>query len=59
MSLLGVCFLSAGMHMTQHPTVLSSTSRSMVYDVRPEEDCSPAVETSAFDDEFLKPIRGW
>ena len=28
-------------------------------DVCPEEDCSPAVETSAFDDEFMKPIRGW
>ena len=24
-----------------------------------EEDCSPAVETSAFDDEFVKPVRGW
>ena len=28
-------------------------------DVCPEEDCSLAVETSAFDDEFVKPIRGW
>ena len=28
-------------------------------DVCPEEDCSPAVETSAFDDEFVKPICGW
>ena len=27
--------------------------------VCPEEDCSPAVEMSAFDDEFVKPIRGW
>ena len=25
----------------------------------PEEDCSPAVEMSAFDDEFVKPIHGW
>ena len=25
----------------------------------PEEHYSPAVETSAFDDEFVKPIRGW
>ena len=31
------------------------------FDICPEEDCSPAVETSAlnFDDEFVKPIRGW
>ena len=32
---------------------------SLLLDVCPEEDCSPAVETSAFDDEFVKPIRGW
>ena len=25
----------------------------------PEEDCSPAVKISAFDEEFVKPIRGW
>ena len=30
-----------------------------VIDVCPEEDCSPVVEAAAFDDEFVKLIRGW
>ena len=32
---------------------------SQFFDVCYEEDCSPAVEVSAFDDKFVKPIRGW
>ena len=27
--------------------------------IRPDEHCSPAVETSPFDDVFCQPICGW
>ena len=44
---------------THHQMPTFDCWAAVFFDVCPEEDCSPAVEMSAFDYEFVKLIRGW
>ena len=52
-------FMSALKKIANQLSKKTAIEHCALIDVCPEVDCSPAVEMSAFDDESVKPIRGW